>query len=52
MAKGIMIALHGVDPDTAFEMLRRESQRSHTKLSEVAKRLITTTITRPSPPTS
>lgn len=36
MAKGVIIAIHGVDVETAFDVLRAESQRTHKKLSEVA----------------
>ena len=44
MAKGILIALRGVDPDTAFEILRGESQRSHQKVSDVATRIVNAAI--------
>jgi ANTAR domain len=37
MAKGILMAIHGVDPDGAFDLLRRESQRLHVRLVDVAR---------------
>ncbi len=39
-AKGVLIALHGIDADEAFQALRRESQRTNTKLREVAGQLV------------
>jgi transcriptional regulator with GAF, ATPase, and Fis domain len=35
-AKGMLMALHGVDADRAFDMLRQESQDKNVKLIEVA----------------
>jgi GAF domain-containing protein len=39
-AKGILMARHGIDDDTAFMMLREGSQRMNRKLREVARRVI------------
>lgn len=39
-AKGIIMYTRGVDPDTAFGELRRVSQRTQTKVSEVARRIV------------
>ncbi|KQU28149.1 MULTISPECIES: GAF and ANTAR domain-containing protein [unclassified Rhodococcus (in: high G+C Gram-positive bacteria)] len=36
-AKGILMALHGVDSDTAFGMLSAESQRANRKLRDIAR---------------
>jgi hypothetical protein len=41
-AKGILMARHDVDATEAFDMLRRASQRQHTKLREVAERVAST----------
>jgi AmiR/NasT family two-component response regulator len=38
-AKGILMARRGVSPDEAFEVLRQTSQRTKTKLVEVAELL-------------
>lgn len=35
-AKGMLMALHGIDADQAFDMLRRESQAKNVRLSDVA----------------
>ena len=40
-AKGILMALHGVDADKAFDLLRRESQATNTRLHTVATELVT-----------
>jgi transcriptional regulator with GAF, ATPase, and Fis domain len=40
-AKGILMALHGVDADEAFDLLRRESQDTNTRLHTVATELVT-----------
>jgi len=40
-AKGILMALHGVDADEAFDLLRRESQATNTRLHTVATELVT-----------
>ena len=40
-AKGILMALHGVDADEAFDLLRRESQVTNTRLHTVATELVT-----------
>jgi GAF domain-containing protein len=39
-AKGILIAQSGVDPDEAFQLLVRASQRTNKKLREVAAELV------------
>ncbi|MCU1676692.1 MAG: histidine kinase [Frankiales bacterium] len=39
-AKGILMVLHGLDPDAAFGMLTQQSQRSHRKLREVAESIV------------
>jgi hypothetical protein len=41
-AKGIIMRSYGVDDVRAFEMLRRISQESQTKLAEIAQRVIET----------
>lgn len=43
-AKGILMGEHRCDPDEAFDILVRLSQRSHLKLRDVAKMLIDQTI--------
>ena len=40
-AKGILMALHGVGADEAFDLLRRESQATNTRLHTVATELVT-----------
>ena len=40
-AKGVIMARHDCDPDTAFELLRDISQRSHRKLRDVAAEVVT-----------
>jgi transcriptional regulator with GAF, ATPase, and Fis domain len=40
-AKGILMALHGIDADKAFDLLRRESQATNTRLHTVATELVT-----------
>jgi GAF domain-containing protein len=40
MAKGALIAVHGCDPDEAFARLTNYSQRSNTKLRDVARELL------------
>lgn len=42
-AKGILMARQGVDADTAFDLLRRASQRENVKVREIAARLDSTT---------
>lgn len=50
-AKGILMHALGCDADEALKYLRRESQRRHVKVTEVAARVITTYATpgRPAP---
>jgi transcriptional regulator with GAF, ATPase, and Fis domain len=39
-AKGMLMAREGIDADTAFDMLRRASQRLNLKLRDVAARIV------------
>jgi GAF domain-containing protein len=39
-AKGALMAVHGIEPDLAFQRLVDESQSTNTKLVDVAKRLL------------
>jgi AmiR/NasT family two-component response regulator len=39
-AKGILMARHATDPDDAFEMLRRHSQRNGRKLIDIAEAVV------------
>ena len=50
-AKGVLMHALGCDADEALKYLRRESQRRHVKVTEVATRVITTYATpgRPAP---
>jgi GAF domain-containing protein len=48
-AKGILMQAHGLDADAAFELLRRNSQRSQQKLADVARALIAEYTARPGP---
>jgi len=41
-AKGIIMVTYAVDDVSAFEMLRRISQESQTKLADIAQRVIDT----------
>ena len=41
-AKGIIMERYGVDDVAAFEMLRRLSQDSNTRLADIAQRVIDT----------
>jgi AmiR/NasT family two-component response regulator len=41
-ATGILIERFGLDPDTAFGVLRRVSQSTNTKVYAVAERLVET----------
>lgn len=40
-AKGMLMAIHQVDADTAFAMLRRESQHSNRKLRDISATIVT-----------
>jgi AmiR/NasT family two-component response regulator len=40
-ASGILMHILGCDADTAFEVLRRQSQRTNRKLSELAHDVVT-----------
>ena len=48
-AKGILMAQNGCDPDAAFDMLRRASQRSNIRVSELAATIVRRTATGHSP---
>lgn len=39
-AKGVLMAVHGIDADQAFEILRRESQTTNVRLHTVAENLV------------
>ena len=43
-AKGIIMAHQGCDPEDAFDLLRRASQRSNVPVRELAARLVATTV--------
>jgi len=45
-AKGILMARDGADEETAFAMLVGVSQRSNTKLRDVAQGIVTATVRR------
>lgn len=49
-AKGILMDRYGVEADTAFEMLRRWSQDTNTKLSRIAEILTAGDPNRPTRP--
>lgn len=54
-AKGILMAVHGVDEQKAFELLRSHSQRDGRKLVDIAEAITQThrlLITRPGEPTA
>jgi ANTAR domain len=40
-AKGVLMAVYGIDQQTAFNLLRWGSQHSNTKLRTVAEQLVT-----------
>jgi GAF domain-containing protein len=42
-AKGVLMARHGIDADTAFDRLRDSSQRRNQKLRDVAAEVVTST---------
>lgn len=48
-AKGILMALHGIDADAAFDLLVQQSQRENTKVRQIAERFIETTTQLPQP---
>lgn len=43
-AKGILMVLHGINADQAFDRLVEQSQRSNTKLRDLAERMIADTL--------
>lgn len=45
-AKGILMARDGLQPDAAFQLLVRASQRSNTKLRDVAKEIVAANVRR------
>lgn len=46
MAKGILMARHRISGDEAFEQLKAISQRTNTKVRDLAQRIVSET-TRP-----
>ena len=48
-AKGILIAQTGCTPEAAFDMLRRASQRSNVRVSELAAGIVDRAVTRGRP---
>ena len=48
-AKGILIAQNGCTPEEAFDMLRRASQRSNVRVSELASGIVDRAVTRGRP---
>ena len=44
-AKGVLIAQTGCDPDAAFDMLRKASQRSNVRVSELAAVIVQRAVT-------
>jgi hypothetical protein len=48
-AKGILIAQTGCAPEAAFDMLRRASQRSNVRVSELAAGIVDWAVTRGRP---
>ena len=48
-AKGILIAQTGCTPEEAFDMLRRASQRSNVRVSELAAGIVDRAVTRARP---
>jgi GAF domain-containing protein len=42
-AKGVLMARHGVDPDSAFALLREQSQRRNVKLRDLAAEVVAST---------
>jgi AmiR/NasT family two-component response regulator len=50
-AKGILMARHAIDPDSAFEMLRSHSQHNGRKVADVAEAIVEShLLLLPSPP--
>ncbi|MDF2467809.1 MAG: hypothetical protein K0Q61_181, partial [Rhodococcus erythropolis] len=41
-AKGMLMAIHRIDADTAFHMLRKQSQTTNTRLRDVAAEIVET----------
>lgn len=41
-AKGVLMAIHGIDADSAFQRLVHESQQTNTKLHTIARQLLAT----------
>lgn len=48
-AKGMLMAIHGIDADQAFDLLRRQSQATNIRLHAVAATLVQQLSTTPSP---
>ena len=53
-AKGMLMAIHGIDADQAFDLLRKQSQTTNTRLHTVASDLVEklSTPTIPAPRTN
>jgi len=50
-AKGILMARHAIDPDSAFEMLRSHSQHNGRKVADIAEAIVEShLLLLPSPP--
>lgn len=49
-AKGIQMARQRIDADAAFDVLRRASQRTNSKLRDVATELVASVSESPPPP--
>jgi hypothetical protein len=43
-AKGVLMALHRLDPETAFALLREQSQRRNVKLRDVAREIVSSVV--------
>jgi AmiR/NasT family two-component response regulator len=51
-AKGILMERHGIDEETAFNMLRDQARRTHRKLVDLAEAVVTGQPVLPSQPRS
>jgi AmiR/NasT family two-component response regulator len=47
-AKGFLAALHGIEPDDAFQRLRSYSRNNHLVIREVARRVVARELDLPS----
>lgn len=48
-AKGMLMAVHGISADAAFDLLRKQSQTTNRKLRDIAAELIESLSSQPSP---